>query len=120
MSIPGGIPSYLVSANFLFLLALSVLIRYFFCAIFSHILGFIDNSGKPRPWHTQPWMSPHRTQVMHTFLDTLVLVFIYMYLLSILFILFLYFPSSLFSVNIAHFPRSRESLGTLAHFLPRR
>ena len=24
--------------------------------------GLIDNSGSPRPWHTKPYMSPHRTQ----------------------------------------------------------
>jgi len=26
--------------------------------------GFIDNNGKPRPWHTQPFMNPHRTQLL--------------------------------------------------------
>jgi len=26
--------------------------------------GFIDNSGQPRPWHTEPFMSPHRTQLI--------------------------------------------------------
>ena len=25
--------------------------------------GFIDDAGNPRPWHTQPYMSPHRTQL---------------------------------------------------------
>jgi hypothetical protein len=26
--------------------------------------GFIDNNGLPRPWHTQPYMTPHRTQLI--------------------------------------------------------
>ena len=26
--------------------------------------GFIDLAGKPRPWHTKPFMSPHRTQLL--------------------------------------------------------
>jgi hypothetical protein len=26
--------------------------------------GFIDNVGNPRPWHTEPFMSPHRTQLI--------------------------------------------------------
>ena len=26
--------------------------------------GFIDNSGHPRPWHAEPFMSPHRTQLI--------------------------------------------------------
>ena len=26
--------------------------------------GFIDNAGRPRPWHTKPFMSPHRTQLL--------------------------------------------------------
>ena len=26
--------------------------------------GFIDNEGKPRPWHSEPYMSPHRTQLL--------------------------------------------------------
>jgi len=26
--------------------------------------GFIDNDGRPRPWHTKPFMSPHRTQLL--------------------------------------------------------
>ena len=26
--------------------------------------GFIDDSGAPRPWHTQPFMTPHRTQLV--------------------------------------------------------
>ena len=25
--------------------------------------GFIDAAGRPRPWHTEPFMSPHRTQL---------------------------------------------------------
>ena len=25
--------------------------------------GFIDDAGNPRPWHTEPFMSPHRTQL---------------------------------------------------------
>ncbi len=26
--------------------------------------GFLDDAGAPRPWHTQPFMSPHRTQLV--------------------------------------------------------
>ena len=26
--------------------------------------GFLDNAGRPRPWHTKPYMSPHRTQLL--------------------------------------------------------
>lgn len=26
--------------------------------------GFLDSSGQPRPWHTQPFMAPHRTQLV--------------------------------------------------------
>ena len=26
--------------------------------------GFIDRAGSPRPWHTEPFMSPHRTQLV--------------------------------------------------------
>lgn len=26
--------------------------------------GFIDNAGIPRPWHSKPFMSPHRTQLL--------------------------------------------------------
>lgn len=26
--------------------------------------GFIDAQGNPRPWHSQPFMSPHRTQMI--------------------------------------------------------
>jgi hypothetical protein len=26
--------------------------------------GFIDASGTPRPWHSKPYMSPHRTQLL--------------------------------------------------------
>ena len=26
--------------------------------------GFVDHAGQPRPWHTQPFMSPHRTQLL--------------------------------------------------------
>lgn len=26
--------------------------------------GFIDRDGRPRPWHTRPYMSPHRTQLL--------------------------------------------------------
>jgi hypothetical protein len=26
--------------------------------------GFLDDAGNPRPWHTQPFMMPHRTQLL--------------------------------------------------------
>lgn len=26
--------------------------------------GLIDNAGAPRPWHTKPYMEPHRTQLL--------------------------------------------------------
>jgi hypothetical protein len=26
--------------------------------------GFLDSQGQPRPWHTQPYMAPHRTQLV--------------------------------------------------------
>ena len=25
--------------------------------------GFIDDAGQPRPWHSEPYMMPHRTQL---------------------------------------------------------
>ena len=26
--------------------------------------GFLDRAGNPRPWHTEPFMAPHRTQLV--------------------------------------------------------